>query len=219
MTRINVVGFTRVCDQRRPRQRRTPHPTQGKAMTRYSSYFHGYCYTCNQFGRRDRECRVIPKGNTNYVRKNPFDPLVDMNVIYYNCDNFGHITRNYRKKFIRSNVQFEKKKNTNPKMEKESKGPKEEGEKIERKPKKKWQEKVLSSTKYMISQNTLHAKKQNLCVIDSGYSKHMTGDRGKFIELKSYKEGSVSLRDNTTIKIFGKGIFSLDGKNKTKDVV
>lgn len=105
-------------------------------MTRYSSYFHGYYYTCNPFDHRARESRVIPKGSTNYVRKNPFAPLVYMNVICYNYKNFGHIARNCRTKFIRPNVQFEKKKNTNPKMEKESKDSKEEAKKIEKKPKK-----------------------------------------------------------------------------------
>lgn len=71
----------------------------------------------------------------------------------------------------------------------------------------------------MIAQTALHAKKQILWVIDSGCSKHMTGEKRKFIELKKCKEGSVSIGDNTTIKICGKGILSLDGNKKKKDVL
>lgn len=71
----------------------------------------------------------------------------------------------------------------------------------------------------MISQTALHAKEQDLWVIDSGCSKHMIGDKKKFIQLEMRKGGSMSLGDNTTIKIHGKGILSLDGKKKTKDVL
>lgn len=71
----------------------------------------------------------------------------------------------------------------------------------------------------MISQTVLHAKKQILWVIDSGFSKHMIGEKRKSIELKRCKEGSVSLGDNTTINICGKGILNLDGNNKKKDFI
>lgn len=47
----------------------------------------------------------------------------------------------------------------------------------------------------------------------------MTGDRKKLIQLEMRKGCSVSLGDNTTVKIHGKGILRLDGKKKTKDVL
>lgn len=56
----------------------------------------------------------------------------------------------------------------------------------------------------MISQMDLHANEQDLWIVDSGCSKHMTRDKKKFIKLEMKKGGSISLDDNTAIKIHGK---------------
>lgn len=45
----------------------------------------------------------------------------------------------------------------------------------------------------------------------------MTREKSKFIQLKKCKGGSVSLGNNTTVNICGKGILSLDGKNPIKN--
>jgi hypothetical protein len=51
--------------------------------------------------------------------------------------------------------------------------------------------------------------------IDSGCSKHMTGDQSKFLKLNKKGKGKVTFGDNMSAKILGKGTVSL-GNNKTK---
>jgi hypothetical protein len=58
--------------------------------------------------------------------------------------------------------------------------------------------------------------KENQWYIDSGCSKHMRVDRNKFLTLNKEKRDSVTFGDNTSTRIVGKGIVSLNnGKNKT----
>lgn len=103
-------GFTRLHYPTKPKQRIYPNPSIRYTMTRYSSYFNGYCYTCNNFGHRARECKVNLRRNINFMSKNPFSPLIDVDVVCFNYNNFGHIARDCRKNFRRQNTQFEKKK-------------------------------------------------------------------------------------------------------------
>ena len=39
-------------------------------------------------------------------------------------------------------------------------------------------------------------KGNNLCYLDSGCSKHMTGDKSKFLSLSAYYGGTVTFGDN-----------------------
>ena len=48
-------------------------------------------------------------------------------------------------------------------------------------------------------------EKHNLWHIDSGCSKHMTGDPNKCIKLKKDNKGRVTFGDNISSKIIGKG--------------
>jgi hypothetical protein len=41
--------------------------------------------------------------------------------------------------------------------------------------------------------------------VDSGCSKHMTGDRDKFLTLRKERDGSVSFENDDSAKIIGKG--------------
>jgi hypothetical protein len=41
--------------------------------------------------------------------------------------------------------------------------------------------------------------------VDSGCSKHMTGDRDKFLTLRKERDGSVSFGNDDSAKIIGKG--------------
>jgi hypothetical protein len=52
--------------------------------------------------------------------------------------------------------------------------------------------------------------------IDSGCSKHMTGDQSKFLKLNKKGKGKVTFGDNMSAMILGKGTVSL-GNNKTKE--
>jgi hypothetical protein len=56
--------------------------------------------------------------------------------------------------------------------------------------------------------------------IDSGCSKHMTGDKGKFLYLSERKSGNVTFGNDAPGKIKGKGMVSLsNGKGKAQDVL
>ena len=61
-------------------------------------------------------------------------------------------------------------------------------------------------------------EKQNLWHLDSGCSKHMTGDPNKFIKLK-YNKGKVTFEYNMSSKIIGKGIVVVNDKIKAKNVL
>ena len=62
--------------------------------------------------------------------------------------------------------------------------------------------------------------KKNPWYIDSGCSKHMTGDRSKFLTLSDSKSGNVTFGNDAPGKVKGKGIVSLSkGKRKAQDVL
>jgi hypothetical protein len=56
--------------------------------------------------------------------------------------------------------------------------------------------------------------------IDNGCSKHMTGDKGKFLSLSERKSGNITFRNDALGKIKVKGMVSLsNGKGKSQDVL
>ena len=57
---------------------------------------------------------------------------------------------------------------------------------------------------------------ENHWFVDNGCSRHMTGDKGKFVSLNK-KEGNVSSGSGST-KIFGKGTVTvINGKGKAQN--
>jgi hypothetical protein len=63
-------------------------------------------------------------------------------------------------------------------------------------------------------------RKANPWYIDIGCSKHMTGDKGKFLSLSERKSGSITFGSDALGKIKGKGMVSLsNGKGKAQDVL
>ena len=62
-------------------------------------------------------------------------------------------------------------------------------------------------------------EKQNLWHMDSGCSKHMTGDPTKFLSLKRKQKGKVAFGDNLSSKIIGKGTVAIRDKMKAKNVI
>ena len=63
-------------------------------------------------------------------------------------------------------------------------------------------------------------RKMNPWYIDSGFSKHMMGDKGKFLSLSERKSGNVTFGNDAPEKIKGKGMVSLsNGKGKAQDVL
>jgi hypothetical protein len=63
-------------------------------------------------------------------------------------------------------------------------------------------------------------KKKNSWYVDSGCSKHMTGDRSKFLTLSDSKSGNVTFGNDAPGEIKGKGIVNLyNGKRKAQDML
>jgi hypothetical protein len=63
-------------------------------------------------------------------------------------------------------------------------------------------------------------RKMNPWYIDSGCSKHMTGDKSMFLSLSESKSGNVTFGNDAPGKIKGKGMVSLsNGKRKAQDVL
>jgi hypothetical protein len=63
-------------------------------------------------------------------------------------------------------------------------------------------------------------RKTNPWYIDSGCSKHMIGDKGKFLSLSERKSGNITFGNDAQGKIKGKGMVSLsNGKGKAQDVL
>ena len=63
-------------------------------------------------------------------------------------------------------------------------------------------------------------RKMNPWYIDSGCSKHIMGDKGKFLSLSESKSGNITFGNDAPGKIKGKGMVSLsNGKGKAQDVL
>jgi hypothetical protein len=61
---------------------------------------------------------------------------------------------------------------------------------------------------------SLQAKKKKPgWYVDSGCSKHMIGDRDRFLTLRKERDGSVSFRNDDSTKIIGKGTVRIENKN------
>ena len=80
--------------------------------------------------------------------------------------------------------------------------------------KKLWREKT-SEEKCLIALK--FQDKGDLWYVDSGCSKHMAGDKDKFLNLKKHK-GKVTFGDNASGNILGKGTVNV-GKAKAKNVL
>ena len=176
--------------------------------TRYENIFLGHCYACRNFGHKAVHYKVYERNNymrnindyghlkDNYVNNwsrnaqgiiskkyNPFDPLMDQNIVCYKCNNLGHKEHNFR--YTKENAPIIKK---------------EKHATI-------WEDKDNSSKgdcRLLISKD-----KENEWYIDSGCSTHMAREQNKFISLKKGKSGSVAFGNDSSIKILGKGVVNL----------
>jgi hypothetical protein len=78
-----------------------------------------------------------------------------------------------------------------------------------------WRPKINKS---MFVQMDLHSEEKDLWIIDSGCSRHMTGDKMKFDKLINYKGGNVSFGDDSSRQIKGLGSLMLSDKMSIHDV-
>jgi hypothetical protein len=202
--RNNVLSAERRHQQERNRfaQRRQP-------FSRYKEFFYGYCFYCSNFGHKAVNCslrlrheqlrfqrnkyfpqqRMIqssnnpsqtancqiksghiqlrrPRNNQQSISRqhcnNKFD-LLNNEVECYTCHNFGHKSIDCR---LRN-------------YEPDSKSPAENV--------KFWKKKESNKCGLVLSAQ----RKMNPWYIDSGCSKHMTGDKGKFLSLSESKSGTL----------------------------
>jgi hypothetical protein len=135
--------------------------------------------------------RIQVRHNNNYEHNNRYDPLFGESTCY-NCHNYGHKAVDCRLK------------NYNPGLNSTA-----ENVKV-------WKKKVDDKCGLVLSAQ----RKKNPWYIDSGCSKHMAGDRSKFLTLSDSKSGNVTFGNDAPGKVKGKGIVSLsNGKRKSQDVL
>jgi hypothetical protein len=124
---------------------------------------------------------------------NHFD-LLNNELECYNCHKFGHKAANYHLKKYKAHPR------TNPLAINANTWKKKDNEKCGL---------VLSAQ-----------KQKDPSYIDSGCSKHMTGDKDKFLSISKIKIGNVTFGNDEPGKIHGKGMVSLsNGKGKARDVL
>jgi hypothetical protein len=85
-------------------------PKRRSLTPRYQNFFLGNCDTCGKFGQKAIYCRINERNNyasymngennrygnvRRHVNKNynPFDPLMDKNIVCYKCNNIGNKSR------------------------------------------------------------------------------------------------------------------------------
>ena len=175
-------------------------------------------YYCNNYGHKVVDCRAYAWNiNTwirnryenfryqfegNYFRKphetfdrnyNRFGAL-NYEIECYKCNKFGHTTINYRSGFTSSSSPS---KETRQVPEQQS-----------------FWKKKQEDLQIEECGNALQAlNKRSHWYIDSGSSKHMTGDRNTLLSLKKEREGIVTFGNENSTKIMGKGTVSLGSKD------
>jgi hypothetical protein len=206
-------------------------PQRRQTFLRYKNFFYGYCFFCSNFGHKAINCslrfryeqsrysmnnylpqqrlrqpsnkhskimnhvmtgrRTQEKHNNRYEHNNRYDLLYSESECYI-CQNYGHKAENcHLKKY-------------NP-----DRNLTDENIKV-------WKKKVDDKCGLALSAQN----KRNPWYIDSGCSKHMTGDRSKFLTLSDSKSGNVTFGNDAPGKVKGKGIVSLsNGKRKAQDVL
>jgi hypothetical protein len=88
-------------------------PQRRSLTPRYQNFFLGHYYTCGNFGHKAITCRINERNNyasymngansrygnvrrTVNINYNPFDSLIDQNIVCYKCNNLGHKARDCR---------------------------------------------------------------------------------------------------------------------------
>ena len=199
--------------------RRTTPPRR-PSLLRYQNFFFGICYSCNNFGHKAIDCRAYGRNRNTWNRSNyerPINQYEDNNlrksyeaadrnynhfgvlsneIECHKCNNFGHTAKNCRSNLIASSREPRHVPFNHSREQQGTWRRKQEGSKVE------------ECGFALQAQN-----KRNQWYIDSGCSKHMTGDRNMFITLKKEKKGSVTFGNDNSAKIIGKGIVRLGRKD------
>jgi hypothetical protein len=222
---------TESVDQRNYQHGRNRLTQRRQSSSRYKGFFYGYCFFCSNFGHKAINCslrfryeqssfsrnnylppqrlrqpsnkqsqtinhvmtgrRTQVKHNNSYEHNNHYD-LLFSEPECYNCHNYGHKAADCRLR------------NYKPYL-----NPAAENFKV-------WKKKEDDQCQLVLSAQ----RQKNPWYIDSGCSKHMTGDKSKFLTLSENKSGNVTFGNDAPGKIKGKGMVSLsNGKGKDQDVL
>jgi hypothetical protein len=174
-------------------QRRQP-------FSRYKEFFYGYCFYCSNFGHKAVNCslrlrhkqlrfqrnKYLPqqrmRSTSRQLCNNNFD-LLNNEIECYNCHNFGHKAANCHLKNYKADprIKFlDRKTSTWKRKDSEKCG------------------QALSTQKQKASGK-----------IDSGCSKHVTGDKDKLLSISKSKTGNVIPENDEPGKIKDRGMMSL----------
>ena len=188
-------------------------------MSRYQNFFSSLCYACNNYGHKAIDCRTYTRYRNgwgrnryenskyqeeeNYVRRSQLAPnrnynrfgVLSYDIECYRYHNFGHITRDCRSRLTGPQDLF-----------KENKQPSE------------YQTNWKGKQEYLKLKECkldliAHNSKIHWCV-DSGCSRHMTGNKNTFQMLQE-KARTVTFDNDNSSKILGKGTMSLGNKDAT----
>jgi hypothetical protein len=185
----------------------TTTPTRRPPTPMYQNIFRVLCYSCNNFGHKAINCRAIMGRNTwnrssyentknHYEINCPRNPRKAFDINYnsvgalsyeiecYKCNNFGHISRNYKSDLIVSSretrhVPFNH-------IGEQDRTCKRRQEDL----------KVKGYGFALQAQN-----RRSHWYIDSGCSNHMTGDKNIFVTLKKEEEGYVTFGNDNSLKL------------------
>jgi hypothetical protein len=186
-------------------------PFRRSSTLGYHTIFFGLFYACNNFGHKVVNCRAN-NGNINNFEKHtqkgyPRRPSETQRISYnrfeslstevecYKCNNFGHMAKDCR---IMVPPREPQKNNNSHRHEPQ---------------KRTW---IRKNNKYSNEECTLSLQakqKKRGWYVDNGCSKHMIGDRDRFLSLIKERNGLVSFENDDSAKIIGKGTVIIGNKN------
>ena len=67
--------------------------------------------------------------------------------------------------------------------------------------------------------NALKAKSSSEWYLDSGFSRHMTGNKSSFTPLENYNGGTITFRDGSLVQVKGKGSITIPSCPKLEGVL
>jgi hypothetical protein len=163
-------------------------------QNKYPLIFFGYCFACSNFIHKAMNCKeyrrkILRVKNYNPRDKqavnqfkrnnyNSFAPLQEVDLECFRFHHYGHKANNFKLMEASEQLRFI------------------------REQKNLWKEKT-PKMECLIALKT--QDKEDLWYVDSGCSKHMTGNKDKFLNLKKQK-GKVTFGDNASGNILGKAL-------------
>jgi hypothetical protein len=218
--------------------RRNQFAQRRQPFSRYKEFLYGYCFYCDNFGHKAVNCSLRLRHEQLIFQRNKYLPQQSMMQpsnkpsLIVNCQ---IKSRDMQLKRSRNNQQSMSRQHCTNKFdllnneiecyichnyghksidchlkeyELDLKSPTENV--------KFWKKKESDKCGLVLSAQ----RKTNPWYIDIGCSKHMMGDKGKFLSLSERKSGNVAFGNDAPGKIKGKGMVSLsNGKGKAQDVL